>query len=89
MMRIALQVLAILAIPVALYGALIIAKCATDIYMLTFGGVAPGEPMWVDELAPTLAEATTWLILGSSLVAASLLLRAWIRRKLRETGTST
>jgi hypothetical protein len=87
-MRLALRLLAILAIPVALFGTLIVAKSGIFLYMLSFGGVAPGEPMSVDELAPTVADASAWLIVGVLLVAASLLLRAVVRRRLQITGTS-
>jgi hypothetical protein len=83
-MHILLRVLAMLAIPVALLGALITAKAGSMLYMVTIQGVAPGDPIWLDELAPPVSDASFWLAIGVGLVSGSLLLRAIVRRRLRQ-----
>jgi hypothetical protein len=83
MMRSFLRLLSLLAIPVGLFGALIVAMALAGLYMVVFEGVPPGEPIWLDELAPSKSGAALQVAIGAGLVGLSLVLRAAIRRKLR------
>jgi hypothetical protein len=48
-------------------------------YMVVFGHVTPGEPMYLDELAPTLGEAMGQATIGVALIALGFLVRAWAK----------
>jgi hypothetical protein len=78
-----LKVIAVLAIPVALVGALLFAIAGAGLYMVLVQGVAPGEPIWLDELAPSTGEAALRMATGAAAIGAALSLRALIRRKLQ------
>ena len=75
-------VVTLFAIPVVLYGCLEIVHALAALNMLVFGGVAPGTPIFMDELAPTIAESSIELSIGFALVAIPLFLRWLIHRKM-------
>jgi hypothetical protein len=78
-----LRALAIVAIPAALFGALIVAGAIAGLYMVMFEGAAPGEPIWMDALAPSTGEGVARACLGGFLIAAALL----VRRAARQSQT--
>ena len=82
-MRFALRLASLLFIPVALVGAVLVAFAAAGLYMVLVQGVAPGEPIWMDELAPSTSNAVIQIAIGAVLVAISLSTRTLIRRKLQ------
>lgn len=80
-MRFMLKVISILAIPVALLGAILAALAVAGLYMVLVEGVAPGEPIWLDELAPSKGGAIVQLATGAAVIAVALYVRTLIRRK--------
>jgi hypothetical protein len=81
--RLSLKLVSVLAIPVALIGAIAIALALAGLYMVVFEGVRPGEPIWLDELSPSKSGAALQVAIGAGLVGVALVLRAAIRRKLQ------
>jgi hypothetical protein len=83
MMRSFLKLVSLLAIPVALIGAVVVAFALAGLYMVVFEGVRPGEPIWLDELAPSRSGAALHVAIGAGLVGVALIVRAGIRRRLQ------
>jgi hypothetical protein len=83
MTRSLLKLVSLLAIPVGLFGALVVAIALAGLYMVVFEGVRPGEPIWLDELAPSKSSAALQLAIGAGLIGVSLVARAAIRRRLQ------
>ena len=65
----------------ALVGCVWLAHALVGGYMVWSGNAAPGNSIFLDELAPTLSEALLEALEGLALIGISLALRAWIRRK--------
>lgn len=78
-----LRLASIIAIPVALLGALVVALSLAGLWMVVIEGMAPGEPIWADAQAPSMKEALTDIASGTALVTLALTVRALVRRKLR------
>jgi hypothetical protein len=70
-----------LAIPVALVGCVSVAFSLAALYMVGISGARPGQPIYLDELAPTLGDATIDLGIGLFVIALALTVRALIRRR--------
>jgi hypothetical protein len=83
MMRTLLRLVSLLAIPVGLFGALVVAMALAGVYMVVFEGVRPSEPIWLDELAPPKSSAALQVAIGAGLIGVSLAVRAAIRRRLQ------
>jgi len=84
MMRFGLRFAAVVAIPIALVGALVVAVAVAQLYMVLVEGVAPGEPISPEDLAPTVGGGLFSFGYGAALIAASLIMRAIARRGLRK-----
>jgi hypothetical protein len=54
-----------------------------DGYMVTAGGVAPGEPMNWDDLAYPLRDAILQAVLGLGLIVLGAVVRLYVSRKSR------
>jgi len=76
--RIALSIVAWLPI---LLGAQLVLAGIIDIYMVTAGGVSPGEPMGMDALAYPLPEAILEGTVGLGLIALGALGRTYVSRR--------
>lgn len=83
MTRSLLRLVSLLAIPVGLFGALVVAIALAGLYMVVVEGVQPGEPIWLDELAPSKSRAALQVAIGAGLIGVSLIVRAAIRRRLQ------
>ena len=73
---------------VAFVGCLYVAFAGIEAYMVASGRAAPGEPIFLDELARPLAESLHDLGIGITLIAAALFARWYIRRKLASGGST-
>ena len=71
---------------VAFVGCLYVAFAGIDAYMVASGRAAPGEPIFLDELARPLAESLHDVAVGIALIAAALFARWYIRRKIGSGG---
>ena len=67
---------------VALLGCLYATFGGIGIYMVMSGRALPGEPMFLDELTPSLADSVVQAGIGVVLIAGALTGRAYIRRLL-------
>lgn len=67
--------------PIILIGALRTAYALIDCYMVGSGLVSPGEPMYVDAIAPSLDDAILQAVTGTGLVAMGFGVRYWLRSK--------
>ena len=83
MYRALLLGISLLALPVIVIGIVMVVSAAAAGYMVAFGGASPGEPIYLDELAPTLRSSVMNLLLGVAAVALGLWGRAYARRKRR------
>ena len=81
-MRSLLHVASLMMLPVAFIGCVSVSYALVAGYMLASGMVSPGQPMYLDELAPEPKEAAFQFLLGSAFIALSLIARTAIRRKL-------
>ena len=54
-----------------------------DGYMVAVGGVAPGEPLYLDELAYPLRDAITQGAIGLGLITFGAIVRLHVSRKAR------
>jgi hypothetical protein len=66
---------------VAVAAAVVAANSITALYMVGAGYVAPGEPMYLDELAPTMKEAAVLLLASVGTIAVALFACASLRRR--------
>jgi uncharacterized membrane protein len=82
--RVLFRAASILAIPIALVGCFVAALAIADIYMVGIAGVAPGEPIYLDTLAPSLGSATIQLGIGIVTIALALVVRLAVRRRLAQ-----
>jgi hypothetical protein len=78
-MHLARRVAAILAIATLVLGAAIIAVSVPGLWMVVVGGAQPGDPIYLDTLAPTLGASLTQVGTGVALVLASMGVRARLR----------
>ena len=82
-MRSTLKLASALGIPVMIVGAIIIGFAVPGFYMVAFEGVKPGEPMYPEALAPTLAESGSQLARGGGILIAAVVARVLVSRRLR------
>ena len=73
--------LLVLTVAVSLLGCFVIAGSLAALYLLTLKGVHPGDPIFLDAVAPTLTGALVHLADGVLIAAAPFLLRALLRRR--------
>ena len=74
---------------VAIVGAINAAYSIVGIYMVVAGNVQPGEPMYLDELAPTVKDASLALF-ASVVVIALALVGCWrIRHRLGSNANAS
>lgn len=66
---------------VMLYGACLVAFHGCDFYMVWSGQVPVGEPMYLDQLAPSLADSGSGQGLGLLLMLVSMGVHAWLKRR--------
>jgi len=81
-MRTLLRIAAFLMFPVMIVGVIECADALVCLYMVEVAGAVPGEPMYVDDLAPTPAQALVELSVGLSTVMAAAAAHWALRRKL-------
>ena len=81
-MRSLLHATSLLMLPVAFVGCVSVSYALVAGYMLASGQVSPGQPMYLDEIAPEPRAATLQFLLGLAFITFSLLARRAIRRKL-------
>jgi len=81
-MRSLLKAISLLMLLVAFVGCVGVAFAIAGGYMVASGAVSPGQPMYLDELAPSSQAVIYQLLVGVALIALSLISRAAIRRKL-------
>ena len=82
-MRITLNLVSALAVLAMLYGAIVVGFAFPGFYMVAFEGVKPGEPMYPEALAPTLAESGSQLARGGGILIAAVVARVLVSRQLR------
>ena len=73
---------------VAFIGCVAIVFPGINAYMVASGRAAPGEPIFLDELALPLTESFHDVGIGIALVAAALLVRRLIRHKTQRDNSS-
>ena len=83
--RVAVSILAWIPI---LLGIMYLAAGLSDGYMVTVGGVAPGEPMSPDDLAYPLRDAIYQGALGLGLITLGAIVRTYVSRRATETRCS-
>lgn len=76
------RIAGILAWVAVIYGALAAGASAPVLYLLLTGTVRPGEPYFIDELAPSQEEAIGAVLLGIGFVGGGALLRFLARKYL-------
>lgn len=64
----------------ALLGCVYVAFGGIGVYMVVSGAAVPGEPMFLDELTPTLADSVLQTGIGIALIAGALTTRTYVRR---------
>ena len=69
-------------VPIFLFSALVCAFALANIYMVTVGSVSPGEPVYVDELAPPLINSITLFLVTLAVCIASAVVRRFALGKL-------
>ena len=77
-----LKAISILMMLVAFVGCVELSFAVVGGYRIASGAVTPGQPMDLDELAPSVKAVVNQLLLGAGLIVLSLIARAAIRRKL-------
>jgi len=73
----------IVAVLTLLWGIAVVALAVIDGYMVTVGGVPPGEPMYLDELAYPLRDAIFQGLLGAGAITLGFVAKAYARRHRR------
>jgi len=68
---------------VVLYATLHIANAIVSFYMVYFGYVQPGEPMYLDTLAPTIIESVMVFAVGISVIALCSFGSSFVKRRLK------
>jgi hypothetical protein len=81
-MRALLIILAVVMTLVGLLGCAYVAFGGIGIYMVLSGSAVPGEPMFLDELTPALADSVVQTAIGVVCIAGALFTRACVRRVL-------
>ena len=81
-MRWVLHTISALMVAVGLIGCVSIAYAIVGAYMVIAGYVEPGQPVYVDELAPTYLQSLSQFLVGAGLVTLALVSRAVVRRRL-------
>jgi len=64
-----------------IYGSLKAAASLPVLYMLMTGAVRPGEPYFVDDLAPMPADAFLAVLIGIGTIVAGSLVRVFSRKR--------
>jgi len=67
------------------FGIVTVATAFMGWQMVMSGAVAPGEPMYLDVLAPTKNEALVEAIIGAITIAISFIVRVFVKRRLMQT----
>jgi hypothetical protein len=70
----------LLVVPASLAEMVVFAFSLARLFMVTVGGVSPGEPMYLDELVPSLPVAVRGVALSGSILLALMLAWRWARR---------
>ena len=81
-MRGFLKFISIFMLLVLVVGAGQVGVALIHFYMVYFGQVAPGEPVYVDERAFSLTDSAFLCVLGVALITLSVSVRALVRRRL-------
>lgn len=76
-----LRVTAFLMLPVMVIGVIECADAIVCLYMVEVAGAIPGQPMYVDDLAPTPTEALEELAVGLIIIIVAITTRWAIHRK--------
>ena len=71
----------VLMLLVAMVGALNVGHSLIGLWMVLGGYAEPGQPMFLDELAPTVGDASLTLAIASLVTIAALLGCWWARRR--------
>ncbi len=72
-------VLSIAAIPVMLFGTIVLVFAGADAYMVAMGGAKPGDAIFLDTLASPLGTSVREALLGICVIAIGLLLSGLAR----------
>jgi hypothetical protein len=79
--RFLLKLISLVAIASALSGAVVVGLTLAGVYMVLFEGMRPGEPIWMDVLAPSLRDACQEIACGIAVIGLALFVRGLIRGK--------
>lgn len=80
MMRPLLRFVASLAMLFVVLGCVYVVFGGIGVYMVVTGRSVPGEPMYLDELTPPLADSAVTAGIGLLLIVVALVVRAHVRR---------
>jgi hypothetical protein len=84
--RLLLIGISLLAIPVILVGIATVVNALVGGYMVGVAGVAPGDPMYLDELARPLRTSILYFVIGVGIIALGLGARAFARARRRSVS---
>jgi hypothetical protein len=83
-MRALLKLFSFLLILLYLPGFVLVTVSLAHFYMLTIGGASPGEPIFLDTLAPTIGASLTKCLTGILVIAVAYFSRMLVALKLRQ-----
>jgi hypothetical protein len=79
----------VVAVVVALIGGIAGSFSAVELYLVLNGDVKPGQPIYVDALAPTAAQSATTLVICVVAMALAFALSRLAQSRLREGPNSS
>jgi hypothetical protein len=81
-MRLLLRIASMFLLVAELVGCVGVSFALVGWYMVASGAASPGQPMYLDELAPSAVEIAYQLTIGIALIAGPMLARTAIGRRM-------